>query len=89
MTVDVDLSEAIEQIDDNTLLEEVKDRKLSLGRDDFDPIEDLQEVEAALLRGHAAEALAILDRLLRPKWKNVGSCEVDFNRVRKLALPIG
>jgi hypothetical protein len=76
MTVDVDLGEAVDQMTDEMLLEEVKDRKLSLGRDDFDPIDDLHEIYNELLRGRPAEAMVILDRLLRPKWSNAKACEI-------------
>lgn len=88
MTVDVDLDEALERIDDQTLIDEVKDRKLSLGRDDFDPMDDLRDARMELLRGRPAEALAILERLIRPKWQNVRACEIDFAQA-KASLPIG
>ncbi|MEY9676063.1 hypothetical protein ABIE93_005997 [Bradyrhizobium elkanii] len=82
MTVEVDLSEALEEIDDASLLEEVKERKLSLGRDDFDPMDDLRDIYAALLRGRPAEALSILDRLIRPKWNTTQACEMDLARMK-------
>jgi hypothetical protein len=80
MTVDVDLDEALEHIDDETLVEEVKERKLSLGRDDFDPMDDLRDAHEELLRGRPAEALAILERLIRPKWRSTKACEMDMLR---------
>jgi hypothetical protein len=80
MTVDVDLDEALEHIDDETLVEEVKERKLSLGWDDFDPMDDLRDAHEELLRGRPAEALAILERLIRPKWRSIKSCEMDMLR---------
>lgn len=76
MTIDVDLGEAVEQMTDEMLLEEVADRKLSLGRDDFDPVDDLHEIYNELLRGRSAEAMVILDRLLRPKWSNATACQI-------------
>jgi hypothetical protein len=79
MTVDVDLDEALDNIDDATLIEELKERKLSLGRDDFDPEVDLRDAHEELLRGRPAEALAILERLIRPKWKNTRACEIELN----------
>jgi hypothetical protein len=80
MTIDVDLDEAIEQIDDQTLLQEVESRKLNMGCNGPDPEEDLRDAYAAILRGHRAEAISILDRLIRPKWNSVNSCEADFKR---------
>lgn len=82
MTVDVDLDEALEHIDDETLVEEVKERKLSLGRDDFDPMDDLRDAHEELLRGRPAEALAILERLIRPKWRSTKACEMDLARAK-------
>jgi hypothetical protein len=82
MTVDVDLDEALEHIDNDTLMEEVKDRKLSLGRDDFDPMDDLLDAHEELLRNRPAEARAILERLIRPKWRSTKACEVELQRQR-------
>lgn len=85
MTVDVDLDEALDCIDDETLLREVKERKLSLGRDDFDPMIDLCDAHEELLRGRPATALAILERLIHPKWNNTQACEMEL-RAFKAAL---
>ena len=87
MTVDIDLDAALDEIDDATLLDEVKTRKLSLGRDDFDPVQDMLDIQAALLRGHPAEALAILERLIRPKWNSDKACEMDLAASRNRASP--
>ncbi len=76
VTVTVDISDVIDDIDDASLLEEVKERKLSLGRDDFDPMDDLRDAHEELLRGRPAEALAILERLIRPKWRSTNACEI-------------
>lgn len=84
MTVDVDLDEALENIDDDSLIEELKERKLSLGRDDFDPMDDLRDTHEELLRGRPAAALAILERLIRPKWRCTKACEAELSR---LSLP--
>lgn len=86
MTVDVDLDEALEHIDDASLLAEVADRKLSLGYRDFDPVEDLHDVRNEILRGRPAEALAILDRLILPKWQSLAACELDLKRASTLTI---
>ncbi len=82
MTVDVDLSEAIEEMTDDMLIEEINDRKLNLGRDDFDPMDDLRDAHEELLRGRPAEALAILERLIRPKWSCTRACEAELAQHR-------
>ena len=82
LTVDVDLHEALESCDDDMILEEMKTRKLNLGRDDFEPMDDLREAHEELLRGRPAEALAILDRLVRPKWNSTKACEMELRRAR-------
>jgi hypothetical protein len=89
MTVDVDLGEAIDEMTDEMLLEEIKDRKLSLGRDDFDPVDDLKDAHEELLRGRPAEALAILERLIRPKWKNTRACEMELKGFLAAVGPSG
>ena len=83
MSVDVDLDEALEHIDDDTLVQELKERKLSLGRDDFEPMDDLRDAHEELLRGRAAEALSILERLIRPKWQSTKACELELKRATK------
>ena len=80
-SVDVDLGEAIEAMDDEMLLQELKDRKLQLGRDDFDPMDDLLDANEELLRGRPAQALAILERLIRPKWQSTKACEIELKRM--------
>jgi hypothetical protein len=80
MTVDVDLDEALAHVDDESLLEEMKERKLNLGRDDFEPMDDLRDAHEELLRGRPAEALAILDRLINPKWQSTKACEMELKR---------
>lgn len=80
MSVEVDLDEALEALDDESLMQEIKDRKLSLGRDDFEPMDDLRDAHEELLRNRPAEALAILERLLRPKWQSTKACEAELRR---------
>lgn len=89
MTVEVDLGEALEEIEDDALLQEVQDRKLSLGQHDWNPEEDLREAYQALLRGHSAEALSILDRLLRPKWSSAKACEIALHSARAQTIGQG
>ena len=78
MTVDVDLGEALDEMTDEMLLEAVSERKLKLGRNDFDPIDDLRDMHEELLRGRPAEALAILERLIHPKWHSTNACETEL-----------
>ena len=73
-TVDVDLGEAIDEMTDDMLIEEINERKLNLGRNAFDPADDFRDMREALLRGRPAEALAILERLIHPKWQNTRLC---------------
>lgn len=84
MTVEVDLDEALDEIEDDVLLQEVQERKLQVGANDFNPEEDLREAYAALLRGHTAEAISIMDRLLRPKWSSAKACEIALRSARNL-----
>jgi hypothetical protein len=83
ISVEVDLNEALEEIDDAMLLQEIKDRKLGLGLDCDDPQEDLRDARLALLRGHPAEALAIFDRLINPKWDSVSSANTAYQMTLK------
>lgn len=85
MTVEVDLGQALEEIDDDMLLQEVDDRKLT-SLSEFDPVDDLQDMRMELLRGRSAEALAILDRLLTPKWTNAKACEIAMKKATAARL---
>ncbi len=82
MTVEVDLTEALSECSDEMLLEEFEERKLKLGSD-FDPAEELKVMREELLRGRPAEALAILNALLSPKWSSPGACEIALAAARK------
>ena len=77
VTIDVEVSEFIDEIDDALLLQEIEDRKLD-SLSTFDPVDDLVEIRCELLRDRPAEALAIVERLLRPKWSNARMCEISF-----------
>lgn len=77
MTVEVDLAEALERCSDEILLQEVEERKLKrAGTSDWDPIDDLRDARDELLRHRPSEALAILERMLRPKWSDARACEI-------------
>ena len=80
---DIDVSELIDEIDDNDLLEEVKDRKLFGGlTSDGDPLEMVREAYRELLCGRVHEARAILDRLLNPKWDTVDACQRQYEAAK-------
>lgn len=83
MTVDVDLTEALSECSDEMIREEFEERKLKLGQADFDPVEELKTIREELLRGRPAEALAILNALLSPKWSTARACEIALAAVRK------
>ena len=83
MTVDVDLYDALQSVDDEMLLTEMKERKLNLGRADFEPVDDLLSMLVRnSLRGRPAEALAILERLINPKWHCTEACEAELARAK-------
>jgi hypothetical protein len=70
-TISIDVSEVIDEIEDDVLLEEIRARKLLVGSpgDESTDVDIVREAYAELLRGRPSEALSILDRLLNPKWK--------------------
>ena len=83
MTVEVDLSEALSECSDEMIREEFEERKLNLGQYGFDPVEELKMIREELLRGRTAEALAILNALLLPKWSSPQACEKALAAARK------
>lgn len=79
----IDVSELIDEIDDDDLLEEVKARELLAGlSSDDDPLEMVREAYRELLCGRVHEARAILDRLLNPKWDAVDACQKQYNAAK-------
>lgn len=74
--VSASVDEILEEIDDEALLGEIENRGLDAGlKDGF---EEVREAFAELRRGRSAEALAILDRLLNPKWTSQANCLEAF-----------
>jgi hypothetical protein len=67
VTVDVDLSE----IDDDDLIEEMASRKL-IGAEAEIP--DLAWVHRAISEDRKADALALIERLMRPKFNSLADC---------------
>ena len=84
--VRIDISDVIDEIDDDDLLEEIKHRKLIVAGDaqDFMPMDDLVEAYAELLRGRASEAMAILDRIIHPKWGSMKLAQAELARALSL-----
>lgn len=75
--ITIDVSDCLDEIDDDDLLEEVHARKLnpaSVASEQTDN-EMVREAYAELLRGRPREAASILDRLLNPKWNTLKACE--------------
>ena len=85
--ITIDVCEVIDAIDDDDLLREVQNRKLIVGSTatDFVPEDDIREAYEELRRGRPAEALAILDRLVNPKWNNIKACEMEFKKAANYA----
>jgi len=77
--IQIDVYEVISEIDDEDLLEEVRDRKLLVGTSSEPIAEDeIKEALHCLIINRPAEAKAILERLIMPKWKTVKDCETEY-----------
>lgn len=66
----------LDQLSDDDLKDEVSARGLDA------PLEikgDLEAIETALLAHKPAEALAIVERLLRPKWRSIEHCQKQYS----------
>lgn len=81
--ITIDVSEYLDEIDDDQLLEEVKSRKLSTGNEPYEScdLEIVREAYLALTRGYIAEAKCILDRLVYPKWQSQKQAELELARL--------
>lgn len=82
-TITIEAEDLLDQIEDEDLLDEVRRRDLHM-----ETINDLDDVMLAygeLLRGRPAEALAILDRIVKPKWPTAEVCLEQYKIFMKPA----
>lgn len=84
-SITIDVSEYIAEVDDETIIEEFKERKLSLDACDADPMELVEEAHRELLRGRVSEARVILERLVYPKWRDQKAAQTAYEEARKSA----
>lgn len=84
VAVSIDVADVIDALHDEDLLSEVKARHLSLPTiNEPTDIDIVREAYNALLRGSAAEARCILERLVFPKWKTVSAALNQYEFARK------
>lgn len=76
--VQIEVSEILNEIDDDDLLDEVASRKLTLAGGEAYDQDLVREAYNELRVGRAKEAAAILDRLLNPKWKSTADCAAEY-----------
>lgn len=81
--VSLDVSEVLEQLEDETLMQELQRRSANL------PLAsntgDLDEVLLLLKRGDVEEAELLLDRLLHPKFKSFSACIEQIENTARAA----
>jgi len=83
-SITIDLTEYLEEIEDDLIVEEFKRRDLHLKTEGIEAeANDIRDAHNELLCGRAAEALAILDRIVNPKWLSVQRCEADYAKAVK------
>jgi hypothetical protein len=76
----IDVSDVIEEIEDDDLVDELWRRRLTMGHSGHSiDLEIVLEAHDALVRGRPVEARRILECLLLPKWKNVAECEASYD----------
>lgn len=86
ISIDVYVSEVIDAISDEVLVEEVNERGLNVAANsnyEVDVEAELHEAYEALVIGRAQEARAILERLIDPKWKSEKACEEAYKAAKK------
>src|SRR5688500_1284465 len=76
--VSIDITEALEALSVNELLAELAARNVKPQSPDDLVLEAYEE----LRRGRVADAMTTLERLLFPKWNDVGECQTDFEMAR-------
>ena len=85
VTVTIDAEEALDEICDEQLLEEVVRRKLhKKAVNGFDMFYEVKKAWDELRCGRAAEALSILDRIVNPQWVSEQRCKTQYEQSRKV-----
>lgn len=83
--VTIDISDVVDEIEDDVLLNEVAARKLVVSPAGEAYDQDLvREAYLELRVGRVAEALSILDRLINPKWTTVKAAQSNYDRIKGL-----
>lgn len=78
-SITIDVCEFISEIADGVLIDEMRERGLSTTETgETCDIDIVREAFVELSCGRSAEALAILDRLLNPKWRSTETCAAHY-----------
>jgi len=89
ITIDVPVSDVLDEIDDDDLLKEVRNRELELpaGVEASIGCDRSYAEEAILLlrTGRSWDALTLLERALHPKFQDRAACEKALAKVRMSA----
>lgn len=70
---------SLDEFDDDAILEEAKARRLN-GFQAWDG--DLERIYDAVCEGRSDDAKLILEKHLRPMWRNLQSCADAFERAK-------
>lgn len=84
--IEIDVTDLLDQVEDDDLLEEIKSRGIDAGIE-HDGMDMAREAYNELLRGRSHEAMSILDRLLNPKWKSRDACSSALDTFWKQEKP--
>ena len=78
----IDISDYMDELSDEDIEREFRDRKLHIksGTPEIDLDDEIQDAYNALLCNQPAEARAILERVLYPKWRSPAACEAELKR---------
>ena len=89
--VDVDINDILNDLDDDTLIEELRCRgrkEAPFLKKQQDLLDDLfYGLRLALSAGDRDEALALLDAYQRPRWSSPELCEKDYQEAMRRPSP--
>jgi hypothetical protein len=87
--VDVDINDVLQDMDDESLIEELKARGKSaedISRKQTDALSGMfDDLREAITSHDLAEAISIIDAFQRPKWPTKSACEAEYAK-RKAGL---
>jgi hypothetical protein len=85
VSVEIDVDDVLDQMDDKHLLREVKSRNLK-AKGEPDAREIVSSAINMIRTGRVADGVTLLEREFLPRWKDVADCEEAYRQAMALKV---